>query len=79
VISRHVEAALRRAGYDKLEDVTFYGKVRGLRGVLSTGETLEECRNQLADVVEEWVLVAVAKGLSVPRLGKIAIRVKTAG
>jgi predicted RNase H-like HicB family nuclease len=79
VISRYVEEALRRAGYDKLEDGTFYGKVRGLRGVLSTGETLEECRNQLADVVEEWVLVRVAKGLSVPRLGKIAIRGKTAG
>ena len=52
----------------------FYGEVRGLRGVLATGETLEECRNQLAEVVEEWVLVRVAKGLSAPRLGKIAIR-----
>jgi predicted RNase H-like HicB family nuclease len=49
-------------------------RARGLRGVLATGETLEECRNQLAAVVEEWVLVRVAKGLSAPRLGKIAIR-----
>ncbi len=67
MISRYIEEALHRASYDKLEDGTFYGEVRGLRGVLATGETLEECRNQLAEVVEEWVLVRVAKGLSVPR------------
>ena len=58
------------ARYDKLEDGTFYGEVPRLRGVLATGETLEACRDQLAEVVEEWVLVRVAKGLQVPRLGK---------
>jgi predicted RNase H-like HicB family nuclease len=50
-----------------------------LRGTLATGETLEECRNQLAEVVEEWVLVHVAKGLTVPPLGKIEVREKKAG
>jgi hypothetical protein len=47
--------------------------------VLATAGTLEECRNQLAKVVEEWVLVRVAKGLAVPPLGKIGVRVKKAG
>ena len=79
MISRYVEEALRRARYEKLEDGTFCGEVPPLRGVLATGETLEECRSQLAEVVEEWLLVRVAKGLSIPRLGKIGIRVKTAG
>ena len=67
MIRQYVERALRTARYDKLEDGTFYGEVPRLRGVLATGETLEECRNQLAEVVEEWVLVRVAKGLPVPR------------
>ena len=58
------------------EDGTFYGEVPRLRGVLATGETLEECRNQLAEIVEEWVLVRVARGLAVPPLGKIAVKVK---
>ena len=64
--------------YDKLEDDTFYGEVPRLRGVLAIGQTLEECRTQLAEVVEEWVLVRVAKGLTVPPLGKIEVRVKKA-
>ena len=78
MIRQYVERALRTARYDKLEDGTFYGEIPRLRGVLAAGETLEECRNQLAEVVEEWVLVRVAKGLPVPRLGKVGVRVKLA-
>lgn len=73
MIRQYVEEALRGARYDKLEDGTFYGEVPRLRGVLATAETLEDCRNQLAEVVEEWVLVRVAKGLAVPPLGKIGV------
>lgn len=79
MIRQYVEEALRIALDDKLEDGTFYGEVPRLRGVLATGDTLEECRNQLAEVVEEWVLIRVAKRLPVPPLGKIEIKVKKAG
>lgn len=70
MIRQYVEKALQSARYDKLEDGTFYGAVPRLRGVLATGDTLEESRDQLAEVVEEWVLVRVAKGLAVPPLGR---------
>lgn len=79
MIRQYVEAALRGARYEKLEDGTFYGEVPRLRGVLATAETLEECRDQLAEVVEEWVLVRVARGLPVPALGRIQVKVKKAG
>ncbi len=79
MISRYVDEALRRARYDKLDDGTFYAEVPRLRGVLATGDTLEECRKQLAEVVEEWLLIRVAKRLPVPRLGKVAIKVTMAG
>lgn len=66
MIRQYVEEALRRARYDKLDDGTFCAEVAPLRGVLATGDTLEECRSQLAEVVEEWILVRIAKRLSVP-------------
>jgi predicted RNase H-like HicB family nuclease len=78
MIREYVDAALRGARYEKLEDGTFYGEVPKLRGVLAVGPNLEACRNQIAEVVEEWVLVRVAKGLPVPPLGKIEVRVKKA-
>jgi predicted RNase H-like HicB family nuclease len=78
MIRQYVDAALRGARYEKLEDGTFYGEVPKLRGVLATAPNLEACRNQIAEVVEEWVLVRIAKGLPVPPLGKIEVRVKKA-
>jgi hypothetical protein len=41
-----------------------------LRGVLAPGGTLEECRDQLAEVVEEWAVgMGVFAGLAVLLLG----------
>ena len=79
MISQYVDEALRSAHYDLLEDGTFCGEIERLRGVIAVGETLEECRNQLTEIVEEWILVRVSRGLAVPSLGRIAIRVKKAG
>jgi predicted RNase H-like HicB family nuclease len=79
MIRQYVEQALRAATYDKLEDGTFCAEVPGLQGVLATSGTLEGCREQLAEVVEEWVLVRVSRGLPVPPLNDIEVRVQTAG
>jgi len=78
MISAYVRAALRGARYDKLDDGTFVGEVPRLRGVLATAVTLESCRDQLTEGIEEWVLVRIAKGLRVPTLGKVEVPVKKA-
>ena len=78
MILAYVEQALDRAEYDELEDGTYVAEVAGLRGVIGTGSTREACTANLAEVVEEWVLVRVAQGLSVPPLGGITVAVKHA-
>jgi predicted RNase H-like HicB family nuclease len=79
VIARYIDKALRRAHYEEIDPGVYAATVPGLRGVLATGPTLERCREQLAEVVEEWVLVRVARGLSVPALGGATVAVKKAG
>jgi predicted RNase H-like HicB family nuclease len=78
MITRYIERALARARYQLLPDGTFAATVRGLRGVVATGATLEGCRRDLADVVEEWLLVRVARGLDVPSLDGATVRVRKA-
>jgi len=34
---------------------------------------LEECRHNLAEAIEDWVLFNIAKGLPIPALGEVAI------
>jgi predicted RNase H-like HicB family nuclease len=79
MITKYIDKALARARYEALEDGSFCATVPGLRGVVALGIGVEECRRELAEVVEEWVLVRVARGLDIPRLGGVTIKVRRAG
>jgi predicted RNase H-like HicB family nuclease len=79
MIRTYLDAALKRARYTQLEDGSYCAEVRGLRGVVATGRSLESCRGDLQEVVEEWILVRVARGLDVPALGGKRIRIRKAG
>jgi predicted RNase H-like HicB family nuclease len=70
----YIQAALECADYEIIEDEQpYYGEVPPLKGIWATGKTLEECRRNLAEAIEDWVLFSVAKGLPVPPLGEVAI------
>ena len=64
------------ARYVATRGSAYTATVRGLRGVMAHARSLEACRSQVVEVVEEWVLVRVARGLPVPRLAKAQIRVR---
>jgi len=78
VILRYLDQALARARYEQLDDGSWSAHVPQLRGVIGIGPSLERCRANLAEVVEEWVLVRVARTLPIPRLGGVTIRVRKA-
>jgi predicted RNase H-like HicB family nuclease len=76
MIQEYVEEAMKRAKYEQIEDEEpFYGEVPELQGVWATGKTAEECRKNLAEAIEDWVLFSISRGLPVPELGGIAIRI----
>jgi predicted RNase H-like HicB family nuclease len=75
MLTEYVEEALRRARYEKIEDEEpYYGEVGELQGVWATGKTLEECRSNLKEVIEGWILLSIKKGLPIPALGKNEIK-----
>ncbi len=74
----YLKEALDRAEYEKFEDGSYVAQVPGLQGILGTGATLETCRANLSEVVEEWILVKVSRGLAVPPLGNVVVEIKHA-
>lgn len=78
MIQSYLQKAAARALYEQLEDGSWCAQVRGLKGVVAIGTTLEACRSQLLEVVEEWVLVSVSRNLPVPRLDGVSIRFRKA-
>ena len=75
MLIEYIEEALKRARYEIIEDAEpYYGEIEELKGVWATGETLEECRENLKDVIEGWILISIKKGLSIPKLGDVEIQ-----
>ena len=70
MISEYIEAASERARYELIDDEEpYYGEVPELEGVWATGKTLEECRRNLIEVIEGWLIVRLKKGLPIPPIG----------
>lgn len=76
ILSDYLSRALSQAEYDKLEDGTFFGRIPACKGVVAFAETLCECENQLRSVLEDWVLVGLKLGHSLPVLDKIDLNRK---
>ena len=71
MITEYIEAALSRAKYEIIEDeAPYYGEVPELEGVWASGKTLEECRHNLVDVIDGWIVVRLKKRLSIPPIGE---------
>lgn len=70
MITEYIQAALRRAKYE-LDEGVFYAEIPELPGVLAYGSTLEECRTQLIEVVEGWLIVGIRHGDFIPILDAI--------
>jgi len=68
MISDFIVASLAKAKYELLEDGTFYASIPGLKGAWANGKTLEGCRDQLKEVLEDWLLLKLKDGDEVPGL-----------
>ncbi len=77
MLLEYIQAALRGAKYEILkDDATYYGEIPECNGVYANSETLEGCREQLREVLEEWVLLRVHRNLPLPRIGGIELTIK---
>ena len=73
----YMRAAMHRARYEILPDEgTFYGEIPGFEGVYSEGETLEACREELEEVLEEWIFFRISRSLPVPELEGLELRIR---
>jgi predicted RNase H-like HicB family nuclease len=73
-LSRYVEAALQHAEYNRDENGVVIAQVPGASGFFAQGDTFEEARENLRDVIEGNVLVALQLGLDIPAVSGVAIK-----
>jgi predicted RNase H-like HicB family nuclease len=77
MITEYISAAMRKAKYEILEeDKTFYGEIPGFDGLYANENTLEECRAELEDTLEDWILLSISKNTSLPVVDGIELKVQ---
>jgi predicted RNase H-like HicB family nuclease len=77
MLLEYIQAALRHARYEILaDDGSYYGEIPECKGVYANAKTLEECREELREVMEEWALFRIHKNLSLPVIDGIALLIR---
>jgi predicted RNase H-like HicB family nuclease len=74
MIAEYLSAAMRHARYEMINDSEpFYGEIPECPGVWATGKTLEECRENLLEGLEGWIILGLQRGHTIPVIDGIAL------
>ena len=77
MLTEYLRAAMRNARYEILsDDGSFYGEIPGCEGICANTDTLETCREELGEVLEEWVLFRISRNLALPVVDGIELVIK---
>ena len=72
----YISQKLAQARYKILDDGTYFGEIPGLQGVWASEKTLEKCRETLCEVLEEWLILKLRDGESIPDFPPLKVRQK---
>ena len=76
MLTRYLQAAMRAARYEILaDDGSYYGEIPGFEGVWANASTLETCRDELEEVLEEWIFFRVSRQLLLPVVEGLELRI----
>jgi predicted RNase H-like HicB family nuclease len=71
VLTDYVERAMALAIYDKLEDGSYAGRIPLCKGVIAFGASLRTCEDELRSTLEDWILIGLKLGHTLPVISKI--------
>jgi predicted RNase H-like HicB family nuclease len=73
MFDRYLQKALIRADYKVLENGEWFVSIPGFDGVWANGESVEETRNELIEVLEEWLLLKLKDNDLIPFFDSLEI------
>lgn len=73
MLREYIRTAMGRARYEILDDGSFYGEIPDFQGVYANADTLEECREELQEVLEGWIILGLRMGHPLPVVDKLQL------
>lgn len=75
MLTQYMEKALEKAEYKKLDDGTWFAEIPGFTGVWANAPTVEACRSELLEVLEEWLLLKLRDQDPIPAVEGLEIKI----
>lgn len=66
MLSEFLESKLKAAHYKLLKDGSYFGEIPELKGVWASAKNLEDCREELHEVLEDWLFLKIQAGDKIP-------------
>ena len=66
MIGEYVSKKLKEAKYKLLKNGTFFAEIPSVKGVWASAKNLEDCRKELQEVLEDWVLLSIRDQKKIP-------------
>ena len=76
MLFEYVQKAIEKAIYKQLENGTWFAEIPGFPGVWANGKTVEFCRKELWEVLEEWLILKLRERESIPKIRGVTLRIK---
>ncbi|HEU5370204.1 MAG TPA: hypothetical protein VFU69_17160 [Ktedonobacterales bacterium] len=68
MLSEYMDKAMQYVQYERLEDGTCFATISGFEGLWVAGQTEQECRKELREVLEGWILLGIAHDDLLPEI-----------
>ena len=76
MLSEYIQKALEKAQYKMLDDGTWFADIPGFEGVWANARTVEECRHELMEVLEEWIVLKIRDRDPIPKIEGVEIKIR---
>ena len=73
-MSEYIDMAMEKATVERLEDGTFYAEIPGFRGVWACEDTEPDAREELREVLQDWIEFRAHRDLEIPKVGSIDVK-----
>ncbi len=73
MMAEYIHEAIKKATYKDLDNGMLFAEIPGFAGVWVTGTSVEECRDELIDVLGEWLILKIRDNDPLPVVNDIDI------
>lgn len=71
MLTEYLDEAMKQARFETTEPSRIFGTIPGAPGVWAETQTQEQCTAELREVLEEWLILSLRRGKSLPVFGNL--------